>query len=190
MALDLLCGSPTEIDLGGKSFRVGPLKLRELGELQAFVRKVVPKPTEAVKPLLEGLTADERKALLAEARAEERHWPPAIGTRAGNAPVLTTPEGQRLFLRVLIGKHQPGFSNEDAEELMGILAEEDFGVLVGLAFGDEGTDPKALREAMRAVLRAAAAAQAAAMIGGPTGGNSSTTPGPTLPTSTPTDSPN
>lgn len=166
--LDILTAAPVSIKFGDRTFRVGALKLRELGLLQRFVREHVPKPTVAVKEILPLYPPEEHRELLKQAVFDERDWPPSVGTAEGNKPLLTTEDGQRCLVSVVLRKYQPDLSDADIDDIMGGLSEEDFYVLYSIAFGEDGSDPEAVRAASRDRLAALQAAMLAGTAVAPT----------------------
>lgn len=141
MDIALLTGAPRAITLDGAEYKVSPLRPRDLGELQAWIKDRVPHPIDALKPHLDGLDPAERQALLKEAYKEARDWPPSIGSDKG-AGLLAT-EGRGKVLEVVLRRHQPGITPAEAEALAERITGAEFVAAMNLAFGREGEAPKA-----------------------------------------------
>lgn len=127
-------GAPVEVELDGKTYKVGELRLRELGMLQSWIESRVPHPVRALAPHLEGLPSDVQIALLESARKESANWPPRIGTAEG-AAVLDTPEGEREILWVLLSRHQPSMTRDEVNILADSLPLAEFRRVADVAFG-------------------------------------------------------
>jgi hypothetical protein len=144
--LDILCDAPHEVRLVGRVYRIGPLKLTEFGLLQRWLRDHAERPDERLKRDLEILPpedhADARRRAAQAMRPE--NWPLPVGSLEGNRLLVTTEDGQRYFLRVMLGKHQ-AIADGVVEELMGRLSDIDFGMLVRVAFGSDDLDPSTAR---------------------------------------------
>jgi len=182
-----LTNAPREVAFGPRKLLVGALKLRELGQLQRWIRDHAVRPTAKLKDELPFYPEDEHRALRKAAVLAEKNWPPAINTSEGNAILFDDPEGQLCFLAVMLKKFQPDLTDADLDEIAGGISEVDFGVLVQIAFGEDDLDPKVAKattverlEMLSKAFHAAVAQQAAAEA--PTGGSSSTSSGPSLPT--------
>jgi hypothetical protein len=144
--LDILCDTPHEARLAGRVYRIGPLKLKEFGMLQRWIRDHAERPDERLKRDLELLPpedhADARRRAVQAMRPE--NWPPPVGSPEGNRILVTTEDGQRYFLSVMLGKHQ-AIADEEVEDLMFRLSDIDFGMLVRVAFGSDDLDPSTAR---------------------------------------------
>jgi hypothetical protein len=124
------------IKFNGRNLLVGALKLREEGQLVAYLRTVVKRPSERLRGTIDLIPPEDRRAAeVAARRADDQDWPPA----------LTTPEGQRFFVEVVFRKYQPQMTDQEIDEILGGLSSLDFIVLIRIAFGEDGTDPEALR---------------------------------------------
>lgn len=156
--LDLLTNAPKGVQFGKRQLLVGPLKLRELGLLQRWIRDHSEKPTAALEKVLAFIPEEDQRDAKKAAVLAERDWPPAVGTAEGNAVLFGDPDGQYHFLAVLLRKYQPELHDDFLNEVAAGLSHEDFGVLVQIAFGEDDFDPEALREAAKARIQAVQAA--------------------------------
>lgn len=152
--LDLLTAAPKDIRFGDRVLKIGALKIKELGQLQRWVRDHDIRPTARVKALADVFDAAEYRDQMKRAVIEERDWPPAVGTYLGNQILFSSLEGQEFFLRIFLGKYQE-ISDELIDQITSGLSEEDFGVLVSIAFGEDDLDPESVRAAARAAIAAA-----------------------------------
>lgn len=181
--LDLLTAAPKAIQFGAWTLLVGPLKLRELGLLQRWIRDHSERPTARLKATLDLYPEDEHRALKKAAVQADHDWPPAIGTAEGNEVLFADLDGQMYFLGVMLRKYQPDLQAEDLDQVARGLSPDDFGLLTMIAFGEDDFDPLALRAAAAehlARLREHLLETVAALAAGsaaPTGGSSSATSG-------------
>jgi len=177
--LDLLTAAPKDIAFGDRTFKVGALKMRELGLLQRWIRDHAVRPTVKAKAEAELLDPADRRELMKQAVFAEREWPPAIGSAEGNRMLLTDPDGQRRFLAVMLGKYQ-ALTDTDIDAVLAGVSEEDFGVLVAIAFGEDDLDPEQARARVTERLQEVAATLARMLASeseatAPTGENASST---------------
>ena len=112
------------VAVGGREYRFSELTMGKRAELQAYLRRSIPHPLEAVKPHLEGLRPEDRQALLENARKEAAAWPPDIGSVAGMKALTATDAGQVATLAAALSIHHPGATDADAERLYRALARE------------------------------------------------------------------
>lgn len=177
--LDFCTAAPIPISINGRSFKVGALTLREEGELVAYLRASVPRPTAELRAVLDLYPEDERRRASIAAIQADRDWPPAPGSPDGQKLFLGTPEGQKFFLGVVLRKYQPELTDADIDRLMGEIHDEDYLVLFHIAFGADVSDPESLRATIRRNLRALRDALAGIVApdgaDSPTGSSSSTT---------------
>ena len=151
--LDLLCAIPKEVKFGPHTFKIGPLKLRELGQLQRWIREHAPRPTVVLKDYLALFETEEaRRAATLAAVREEKEWPPLIGTAEGNRVILEDLEGQKQFVAILLRKHQ-AVDDATIETILSGLNAEGLTFLFQVAFGEDDFDPEALRAAIRRAFR-------------------------------------
>ncbi|MDG3003251.1 hypothetical protein [Paludisphaera mucosa] len=123
--LDSLIDAPAlVVEVGGRTYRFSELTLAALGRLQAWIKATCPHPLDALKPHLEGLTAAERRELIADAVEAGRSWPPRIGTNAASELLLGTQEGQLLVLLEGLRAQEPAATDADAEALYSGLTRE------------------------------------------------------------------
>lgn len=139
MRLDQVAAVSREVELAGSTFRVSPLTLHQLAQLQAWLVHAVIHPLKAIRPYLEGLAADDRSQLLSLAYADARRWPPQVGTEEANS-LLFSPAGQAEFLYVVLSRHHPDMTREAARDLAGRMSVEEFGVLSRAANGKMDVD--------------------------------------------------
>jgi hypothetical protein len=134
------------IKFNGRNLLVGALKLREEGQLVAYLRTVVKRPSERLRETIDLVPPEDRRAAeVAARRADEQDWPPAPTSLEGQRIWMATPEGQRFFVGVVFRKYQPTMSDEQVDEILGGLSGLDLLVLIRIAFGEDGTDPEAER---------------------------------------------
>ncbi len=85
--LDQLTNAAQPVTLAGRRFPVRQLRLREWGELQAWLKSVAPSPIAVAAKGLADLrasgvpvSADMQEAIFRQAQAEARSWPPRAGS--------------------------------------------------------------------------------------------------------------
>ena len=142
--LDQLLDEPElVVAIAGGTYRFAELPLAQLARLQAYLRRTVPHPVEAIKPHLAGLPDRQADELLRLAYEEGRDWPPQAGTGAGVAALMRTPEGQVEALTAALSVFHPGLPSCEVERLYRALqrdatARARAARKAGRAYGGEG----------------------------------------------------
>lgn len=118
MDLSTLNGrSESTVRIDGRDYQFSELPIASLADLQDWIRARTPHPIDAIKPHLDGLTADERMTLLREARDDARRWPPIVGTPDGAAALMSSQDGQIETIYVGLRVHQPETTRDEARRL-------------------------------------------------------------------------
>ena len=142
MDLAQLTNTPREVAVAGKPYKVSALKLKEWGNVQAWIKDNVPSPLGSLKSAdLDGLSSADKRTLLDVAVRQQRDWPPRVGSAAW-FEALDHDGGHAMFLLAILGKHQPDFSESDAEALAERLTNAEILPLVLLGLGIEDDRPK------------------------------------------------
>jgi len=108
-----LIPQPIEIEINDTCYKFAQLRIGEISRIQAWLDSL-PNPMATIKPHLDGLTPDERKALLIEAQKELRTWPPQYGTSKG-LEMIGRPEGTRIFMRAALKRCQNHMTDADCD---------------------------------------------------------------------------
>lgn len=125
MRLDTLNDHPEIIvTIGGREYSFSRLTIGLKAKLQAYLRRTVPHPIDAIKPYLDGLEAEDRAALLEGARQDAKRWPPDIGTPAGMIALTQADDGTIELLALALSMHHPEMTRSDAERLKNDLERE------------------------------------------------------------------
>lgn len=95
------------VEIGGREYQFSALPLERIAELQSILRRIYPHPIERIKPLLEGLSPDERMELIRSAKEDGQSWPPDIGTAEGRLALLGNEFGQYELVRLGLELHHP-----------------------------------------------------------------------------------
>lgn len=118
--LDQLTNAPQPVTLAGRTFAVRQLRLREWGELQAWLKSVAPSPVAvAIRGLAElrdsgfATPKDLESALFAQAQDEARRWPPKVATGAWFRALDETEGGHARV--VLVALRASGHAISEAE---------------------------------------------------------------------------
>lgn len=139
--VSILSAAPVEITIDGAAYKVGPLKIRELGLLQAWVKTQVPHPIEAIKPHLTGLPEVVQIAMAESARQEAKSWPPQVGSIEANR-LFSGADGEKELLFVILSKYQPHLTRADTDAMADRLSLAEFKAIADVAFGKGPDLPK------------------------------------------------
>jgi hypothetical protein len=122
--LDVLTNAVRPVTLAGKSYPVRQLKLKEWGELQAWLKSVVPSPvTLAIKALAEAsndgpVPQPVQDALFRQAQEESRRWPPKVGSMTWLKALDEIEGGRARFLRVSLLAGGTDVTEDEAESIV------------------------------------------------------------------------
>ncbi len=142
MDLAQLTNAPREIEVAGRTYKVSALKLKEWGSVQAWIKDNVPSPLGALKSAdLDGLSNADKRTLLDVAVRQQRDWPPRVGSAAW-LEALDHDGGHAMFLHAILSKHQPSFTEADAEALAERLTTGEILPLILVGLGIEDERPK------------------------------------------------
>lgn len=137
---------PTEVIIGGKSYLFAELDIDAMGRLQAWIKAHVPHPMKVVREHLDDFTPAQQEILLAQARKEAAHWPPAIGTQEAAQALASSPDGMLEVLWEGLKGADPETPRETAKAIFRKIRRDEaksrevYGLIYGSA-GDEA--PKA-----------------------------------------------
>jgi|GEM_PF-3230259 len=174
--LDLLTAAPKEIAFGDYRFKVGALKMKELGLLQRWIRDHAERPTVVAERMLRFADPADHRQIRKDAVMAEREWPPEIGTPEGNSVLFSDPDGQKHFLGVMLRKYQPDLADPVVDEVTQGLSMAGLSILVAIAFGTDDLDPEELSRLAKEAM-AAAQSDAAEPLSENLPGSSSAIPG-------------
>lgn len=135
--------SPRAFAIEGKTYQVGKLTPRGIGDLQAHLKDCVEDPRLRARRVMEGLPDAVQLKIWADACEDARSWPPDIGSDEAMAHLLSI-EGQAKLLWVAFRQHTEGFTLDKARELSvrHEISIEEFSELMSLMTPKEIGDPK------------------------------------------------
>ena len=120
--LNQLTAADHTVEIGGRTYRLGPLTLRDYGEIENRVVSQRPDPVAVALRSLEGLSPRQQEFLLG--RAYDR----AVSTRRATAAEVDqwkrTPEGFCYLFWLMVRKGHPKITLKRAAELVEQLAGE------------------------------------------------------------------
>lgn len=136
-------GAARTFTIEGVDYRAAKLSPRGIGDLQAYLKEVVPDPRRVARDLMDGLPEAVQLKILERAWEDAKSWPPAFGDPKTFHHFLSI-EGQARLLWVCFRKHNPNFTLEFARDLS-IRYEmevEELNQLMDLVSPGEFGDPK------------------------------------------------
>lgn len=108
--------APRTFTIEGRDYRAAKLSPRGIGDLQAYLKEVIPDPRMVARDLMHGLPEVVQLEVLRRSYEEAKDWPPAFGDPKTFHHFLSI-EGQARLLWVCFRKHNPGFTLDFAREL-------------------------------------------------------------------------
>jgi len=122
-SFESLAAPPIAVTIGGREYRLTPLRFRDHAEAARRMRQKWPSPRAIVRRVGRGLPPDQQRQLLELAYREAQR-----GNQATLADVLQwyrTPEGMVFHKWLMLRTHQPELSLEDVDELLTRAAAEE-----------------------------------------------------------------
>ena len=138
------------LTLANQVFLVRPLKLREWGALQAWLKSSQPSPlARAIEEIAaarkRGVPIDRETeaGLFRQAQEEARLWPPRVGSAAWCQAIEAAEGGRARFLQTAVAPRGYQLSDEEADDLMVAASGEEVANLLRVCVFGETLDPKA-----------------------------------------------
>lgn len=122
---------PVEMELDGQVLKFAQLRIGEIARIQAWLDSL-PSPIQQIRPMIEDLTPDERKALLLEAQKEMRNWPPQYGTIKGSE-LIGRPEGTKIFMRAALKRCQHSMTDTECDKITESLEMDQLADIIEVA---------------------------------------------------------
>ncbi len=144
MNLADLTAAPRTATIGGKTFPIKPLRPRDLGIVEAWIRDHVPGPLAAIRPALDLYAGDPeaKRVLLERAYADQLTWPPAITSPEGWA--LAIGQARAAFLAAILRRGGAEVGTAEAEAQADEMDFATWERVLLLAMGKDPDDPKSL----------------------------------------------
>jgi hypothetical protein len=118
---------PISIEVGGKSYKLSRLDTTILEKAVAWADKVLPDPMDVVREQIKGFPPEIQLELVKEAQQTAR----LRKAKSPNSPdiqaLLNSAEGIKKCLALMVQKHQPDLSDDDALKLI-VACEEEHGL--------------------------------------------------------------
>jgi hypothetical protein len=127
----------------GVDYRVRKFRLRDWGEIEAWLADHVPDPWTIARRHMEGLPPDVAKHIWDRACADgEANWPPSFDDPRARR-LLLSPEGQTYYIFLALRRTVAGMTVERAREVADRLDDGDFERLMELTRPGDPEAPKA-----------------------------------------------
>lgn len=136
LGIDQLTATPQTIELGGRPYRLSPLTLADMGELQAWIHAQLPDPVALARRLAEGMAPEVQERILNRAfdhemAARKTHM---LGTEEADLMLATLPGFVRV-LALMCRAHHPEATPDVLAPLVGGLDKDQINRIVLHAFG-------------------------------------------------------
>jgi hypothetical protein len=133
---------PISLILGGKEYRIGRIRPRDIGNLENWFKEVVPNPRSEARKAMEGLPVEVQIHIWDEASREARHWPPRFGDEIGQE-LIRTSEGIARLVHLSISQSVAGFTLDDARDLANEMDFDELARFLKAIFPDAEDDTEA-----------------------------------------------
>lgn len=142
-------GSHRQFSLNGKVYMVPKFTPSILGQINSWLKDLVPNPKDEARRRMEGLPDAVALAIWSDGVKEARSWPPMFGSAEGNQHLLQY-NGMSVLVHALLSKANRDVTREEAEQIVDAIGLDGVNHIMELA-GMEikesptpgGDDPKA-----------------------------------------------
>lgn len=121
--LNRAAGSPTTVEINGKTYIMEPLTLRDFGTIEAEYMKQKPNPLKAVAEAKDMLPEEDYKELLAQAYKDATSANKATPDEVSGW--LDTKDGVVFSCWLSLRKNHPELSLEDAEQAINHMGQQE-----------------------------------------------------------------
>lgn len=128
---------PRLLTLGGATYLVGELRLSDIADLQSWLEGVAPHPLADLPDIDEDPEPETRRRRVLSCWKAVRGWPPAYGSDAASI-YLNSAAGMIAFLLVVLRRHQPAATAEDAAALASRMSLADWKMLRRTVYAADG----------------------------------------------------
>jgi hypothetical protein len=136
--------APEEVTLGGETFLLSQLKMKEWAAVQGWLKSRCPSPlVRAARAIEEAeaagtpLSRRVQDTMLGQAQEAVLRWPPKPGSWHWFNLLDGTEGGMAKFLQTIVARHRPGFTEAEAEALLSRAADVELADAVRVStFGD------------------------------------------------------
>lgn len=142
---ELLIDSDYAIQVGGRTYNVRPITLKQAASLSAWVGKTFPSPLKSIgSDLLEIKDGLDREKFLDIAASLYETWPPEYGSSETTSRLMFSTLGKREVIREALRFNHPEISGSDDAcwALARSITAEEFGKLVTAFHGRDPNIPK------------------------------------------------
>jgi hypothetical protein len=151
--LDQLTNATQPVTIAGRTLPVRQLRLREWGELQAWLKSVAPSPIAVAARGIAELRAsgyavpdDVQGSIYKQAQAEARTWPPRAGTMEWLKAVDTIEGGHARLILAAAAKGGTDLSEAEAWDMAESATSEELVDLVRVCVHGGHSVPKGVGE--------------------------------------------
>lgn len=139
--MDEVTGASREIQLGGRTLKAVPIRMKDLGEARALIKS---RRRRAYQEFVSSLPKEERPDSVEQRKEKRDIWNSFVSDFEVGQFVFGTLEGMIWFLHKALSEHQPDLTMEDIEDLLQEEGQkeaqdkvEDLGRFSGFTFGEE-----------------------------------------------------
>lgn len=152
-SLAFATGQPSHVPIAGRTYAVGPLKMRTIGRVQEWLdAQPYADPVAELRTLKEDLDPDVYRAEMMDAWARQRAGKHLV--MGGGLDLINRSEaGRRVLFTAALREHQPGATDQEIEDAYGDCTPQQvmWIFLTALGIPTEAMDPKAAEPAANGV---------------------------------------
>lgn len=125
-------GSNRQILVNGKTYMVPKFTPSILGQINNWLKDLVPNPKDEARRRMEGLSDAVALAMWSDAVQEAKEWPPMLATADGNR-LLMQYNGMPVLIHALLSKANRDVTREESEQIVDAIGLDGVNHILELA---------------------------------------------------------
>ncbi len=133
---------PGYVTLAGVEYRPKKFAPRDIGDLEAFLKREFPDPRLMARDLCQGLPDAVALKIWTDLNEEAKDWPVTILSAKGNHRLMFTYEGNAVLIWVALRKNHAEVTLEKARQIAEDVDTEEISELLRAGFPEDAFVPK------------------------------------------------
>lgn len=133
---------PGYVTIGGTEYRPKKFGPRDIGDLEAWLKREVPDPRLMARDLCASLSDAVALEIWRELSQEAKDWPPKLTSAKGNQLLMLTHEGNAMLLWVSLRKYHADITLDKARTMAEDVTLDEIGEVLRAGFPEESFLPK------------------------------------------------
>jgi hypothetical protein len=133
---------PGYVRIGETEYRPKKFGPRDVGDLEAYLKREFPDPRLMARELCAGLSDTVALKIWSDLSAEAADWPVTVASNRGNRALMLTFEGNAMLLWIALRRHHADVTLDKARQIAEEVTLEEIGAVLNAAFPAETFLPK------------------------------------------------